>query len=150
MRFTIAAIAAMAASASASATVLPRSDLGGWNVSYVQSGGADRSHSEHVYGVYANAELKDNIAVDCLLQTVSDGKVFSGNDPTTLTCTPASFSYVYNTTDSILTLTQTVELSGTNVTVMGTSQPFTTKLDPIRGKGGSAHNITFQATTGVA
>ena len=95
MRFTIATIAAMAVSASA--TVLPRSDLGGWNVSYVQTGGSDRTHSEHVYGVYANAELADNIAVDCLSQTTSDGKVFSGNDPTTLTCTPASFSYVYNT-----------------------------------------------------
>jgi hypothetical protein len=95
MRFTIATMAAMAASASA--TVLPRSDLGGWNVSYVQSGGADRTHSEHVYGVYANAELADNIAVDCLSQTSSDGQVFSGNDPTTLTCTPASFSYVYHT-----------------------------------------------------
>jgi len=95
MRFTIATIAAMVASASA--TVLPRSDFGGWNVSYVQSGGADRTHSEHVYGVYANAELADNIAVDCLSQTTSDGQVFSGNDPTTLTCAPASFSYVYNT-----------------------------------------------------
>lgn len=97
MRFTIATMAAAMAASSASATVLPRSDLGGWNVSYVQSGGADRTHSEHVYGVYANAELADNIAVDCLSQTTSDGKVFSGNDPTTLTCTPASFGYVYNT-----------------------------------------------------
>jgi hypothetical protein len=95
MRFTIATIAAMAVSASA--TVLPRSDLGGWNVSYVQTGGSDRTHSEHVHAVYANAELADNIAVDCLSQTTSDGQVFSGNDPTTLTCTPASFSYVYNT-----------------------------------------------------
>ena len=97
MRFTIATMAAMAASSASAATVLPRSDLGGWNISYVQTGGADRTHSEHVYGVYANAELADNIAVDCLSQTTSDGQVFSGNDPTTLTCTPASFSYVYNT-----------------------------------------------------
>jgi len=93
MRFTIATIAAMAASASASAIVIPRVDYGAYNVSYVQTGGADRGHSEHVYGVYTNAELKDNIEVDCLSQTWSDGTSSAENDPTVLTCSPPSFTY---------------------------------------------------------
>ncbi|KAF9690576.1 hypothetical protein EKO04_011499 [Ascochyta lentis] len=148
MRFIIATMAATAMAASAGAGVYTGGDLGGWNVSYVQSGGSDRSHSTHIYGVYSNAQLKDNIAVDCYSLTVSDGKIFSGHDPTTLTCSPPSFTYQYNGTDSTLTLTQIVELSDTTVTVEGTSKPFTTKLD-LNGKGAIAHDIIFQATTGV-
>ena len=87
MRFTIASIATMAAAATA--TVVPRADYGGWNVTLSHSGGNDRQRTETVTGVYANAQLNDNIHVTCHYQGMLDGEVI---DKTT--CDPPSFSYV--------------------------------------------------------
>lgn len=51
---------------------------------------------------------------------------------------------------SELTLTQTVTLSGTNVTVKGVSDKFKTVGDKVTGKSYSASNIIVQASTAVA
>jgi len=54
------------------------------------------------------------------------------------------------TTDSILTLTQIVKIDGEDTVIRGTSGPLETKLNPITGKGESAHNVTFQAVRAIA
>jgi hypothetical protein len=92
MRFTTAALATLAATATAS--VLPRADYGAWNVSISSTGGSDRQRTETVTGVYANAELKDNIPVNCHLQGMLNGEVINQ-----LTCDPESFSYDLELTD---------------------------------------------------
>lgn len=88
MRFTVATIASMAAAATA--TIIPRADYGGWNVTLSHTGGNDRQRTETVSGVYANGELTDNIPVTCHYQGMLNGEVI---DKTT--CDPESFSYVF-------------------------------------------------------
>lgn len=51
---------------------------------------------------------------------------------------------------SEITLTQTVTLSGTNVTVNGVSDKFKTVGDKVTGKAYTASNIIVQASTAVA
>jgi hypothetical protein len=168
MRFTTATIATMAAAASA--TVVPRADYGAWNVTLSHTGGNDRQRTETVTGVYANAQLDDNIPVNCHYQGMLDGEVI---DKTT--CDPESFSYVFESAGyddgylyrmhtplnadifriSInkipeLTLTQTVTLSGTNVTVRGVSDKFKVVGDKVTGKAYTASDILVQASTAVA
>jgi hypothetical protein len=49
-----------------------------------------------------------------------------------------------------LALSQTVTLDGTEVTVKGTSDKFSTVSDGITGKGYSAKDIIVEVSTGVA
>ncbi|KAJ4335270.1 hypothetical protein N0V95_008943 [Ascochyta clinopodiicola] len=142
MRFTIATVAAMAAAATA--TVIPRSDLGAWNVTISTYGGADRSHGETVTGVYANAELADNIPVTCRFDTMLNGEVVNKK-----TCDPESFSYEFEGGNQ-LTLSQTVTLGETEVTARGVSDKFELVSDGVTGKNFAASNIIVTATTGVA
>lgn len=171
MRFTIATVATMAAAATAS--VLPRSDLGAWNVTLVHTGGNDRARTETVSGVYANSQLKNNIPVTCHFQGL-----LNGEEVDETTCDPPSFSYVLNDAGydsasseylysmctppnaslsstridklSALTLSQTVTLSGTNVTVKGESGKFATTGFEVTYKNYEVKDILAQASTGVA
>ncbi|KAH6632925.1 hypothetical protein C7974DRAFT_471207 [Boeremia exigua] len=142
MRFTTATIATMAAAATA--TVIPRSDLGAWNVTMTTYGGADRAHGETVTGVYANAQLADNIPVTCRFDTMINGEVVNKK-----TCNPESFSYEF-VGGNELTLSQTLTLDETEVTVKGVSDKFEMVSDGITGKSFAASNILVTATTGVA
>ncbi|KAF9694419.1 hypothetical protein EKO04_007234 [Ascochyta lentis] len=150
MRFTTATIVATLAAA-ATATVIPRSDLGAWNVTISSTGGSDRARTETVTGLYANSQLTDNIPVNCHFQGMLDGEVINK-----LTCDPESFSYTfegagYDDGDLYqLTLSQTLTLSGTEVTVKGVSDKFKRTCDTITGKSCSASNIIVTASTGVA
>ncbi|KZM18951.1 uncharacterized protein EKO05_0009399 [Ascochyta rabiei] len=141
MRFTIATIAAMAAAAGA--TVIPRSDLGAWNVTVTRYGGADRAHGEIVTGVYANDQLADNIPVTCRFDNLINGEIVQKT-----TCNPDSFSYKLDGDD--LTLTQTLTLGETNVTVSGSADALNFITDGINGKTFIAHDVLVTATTGVA
>ncbi|KAF2628010.1 hypothetical protein BU25DRAFT_458388 [Macroventuria anomochaeta] len=137
--------------AAATATVIPRADYGAWNVSITSTGGSDKQRTETVTGVYANAQLTDNIPVNCHFQGMLNGEVINK-----LTCDPESFSYTFEAAgydDGYLyqlTLTQTVALSGTNVTVKGTSDKFKRTCDKVTGKRCSASDILVQASTAVA
>ncbi|KAF3031394.1 hypothetical protein E8E11_001305 [Didymella keratinophila] len=149
MRFTVATIASMAAAATA--TVIPRADYGGWNVTLSHTGGNDKQRTETVSGVYANSAFTDNIPVTCHYQGMLNGEVV---DKTT--CDPESFSYVFEGAgydDGYLyqlTLTQTITLSGTNVTVKGLSDKFKTVGDKVTGKSYTASNIIINASSAVA
>jgi hypothetical protein len=87
MRFTVATVISMAAAATA--TVIPRADYGGWNVTLSHTGGNDKQRTETVSGVYANSAFADNIPVNCHYQGMLNGEII---DKTT--CDPESFSYV--------------------------------------------------------
>jgi hypothetical protein len=49
-----------------------------------------------------------------------------------------------------LTLSQTVEISGTEVTVKGVSDKFKTVSDGVTGKGFSAKDVIVEVSTAVA
>jgi hypothetical protein len=85
MHFTLTTIATMAAAATAN--LLPRADYGGWNITISHTGGADRARTETVTGVYANAQLTDNVPVTCHYQGPLNGEGTK--------CDPESFSYVF-------------------------------------------------------
>ncbi|KAF3039425.1 hypothetical protein E8E12_009385 [Didymella heteroderae] len=149
MHFILATIAYMAATATA--TVIPRADYGGWNVTLSHTGGNDKQRAETVSGVYANSAFIDNIPVNCHYQGMLNGEVV---DKTT--CDPESFSYVLESAgydDGYLyqlTLTQTVTLSGTNVTVKGVSDKFKAVSDKVTGKSYTASDIIINASVAIA
>ncbi|KAH6644456.1 hypothetical protein C7974DRAFT_419942 [Boeremia exigua] len=150
MQFTIATIAAMAAAASA--TVIPRSDLGAWNVTITSSFPNTVHRSETVSGVYANSELADNIPVNCHFQGQLNDEIINK-----LTCTPESFSYTFESAGYgdngylyQLTLSQTVSIANTNVTVKGVSDKFYRTCDSVTGKFCTASGIIVNVNSAVA
>ncbi|KAJ4982750.1 hypothetical protein SVAN01_11755 [Stagonosporopsis vannaccii] len=149
MHFTTATIATMVAATTA--TIIPRADYGGWNVSISSTGGSDKQRTETVTGVYANSQLTDNIPVTCHFQGMLNGEMINK-----LTCEPASFDYEFASAgydDGYLyelTLTQTLSLDNTNITVKGISNKFKRTCDGITGKSCSASSIIVEASTAVA
>lgn len=92
MLFITTAIATMAAVTTAS--VVPRADYGGWNVTISSTGGSDKQRTETVTGVYANSQFTDNVPVTCHFQGTLNGEVINK-----LTCDPESFSYEFMLAD---------------------------------------------------
>ncbi|KAF2675974.1 hypothetical protein K458DRAFT_425062 [Lentithecium fluviatile CBS 122367] len=116
MRLTLFTTLSLAAATSAA--VLPRedADMGSWDATYNVISAANGYKSTKLTAVYSNSQLSEPITATCSYEynPTADPKETSS-------CDPESFSYSLGVenNDQVLSLTQTVELWGEQVTVFG-------------------------------
>ncbi|KAF4831324.1 hypothetical protein CGCTS75_v005328 [Colletotrichum tropicale] len=119
MRFTITSVLALAATSTAA--VLPRADYGYWDFTGSASYPVSGYNSYRVDATYHNSELEAPIEVSC-------SYLYNPQTKTeTASCSDPSFTYDFGgvrqaNTVATVTLTQTVELWGSNVTVKGAKE----------------------------